>query len=151
MRSSGPTQPELQRAADAAKQRLSAALDRLDTRAKTWAHGAVEASILTGLGLAAGATVWVGVTVIKRRRERARASALRSTALVRVDPRHSDYLVVNTRRAARLVAGLVAGLACAWRLRTGSRTGTLHGSVPRLHASHRTPTRDASPVGVKSR
>ena len=147
----GPTQLELQVAATAAKERLFAALGRLDTRAKTWAHGAVETSVLAGLGLAAGATLWVGFAVIKRRRARARDRAARSTALVRIDPQQTDYLMIHTRRAVPLLAGLVASLTWAWRLRTRSPAGSLRGGVPRLHASHRSSVRDADSLPAEAK
>jgi hypothetical protein len=130
---------ELQKAANAAKQRFFSALGRLDTHAKSWAHGAAQASILTGLGLAGAATLWVGFTVIKRRRAQARAGGIRPTALLRVDPLHANYLLIDTRRSARLLAVLVASFASAWRLRTKPRAWPLRDRAPRLRASHRSP------------
>ena len=132
---------ELRLASDAAKQRLLDALGRLDTRTKAWARGAGKVTLLTGVALAGAATLWAGVALLKRRRTRARERALASTALVRMDPVHGDYLLVNVRRSVQLVTGLLGSLVWAWRAPRSPGTRRRRSNVLRLRASHRAPSR----------
>ena len=70
-----PDTTELQQRAEQARERLMESIAQLDHRAKRIAHTAAEATSAGGLGVAAVATFWVSVSLLRRPRAHRRALA----------------------------------------------------------------------------
>jgi len=104
---------ELQREADAAKQRLFQTIDRIEGKAKTVVHAAVDTTRVSGWGLLGAATLWAGVVLLTRRRERRASTAL----VLRPAPKRSlpVRVAILTSRGFAAVFGFI--LTREWALR----------------------------------
>jgi hypothetical protein len=63
-----PDTTELQQRAEQAREQLMESIARLDHRAKRMAHTAADATTASGLGVAALATFWVSMSLLRRPR-----------------------------------------------------------------------------------
>jgi hypothetical protein len=104
---------ELQREADAAKQRLFKTIDRIEGKAKTVVHAAVDTTRVSGWGLLGAAALWAGVVLLTRRRERRASTAL----VLRPTPKRSlpVRLAILTSRGCAAVLGFL--VTREWALR----------------------------------
>jgi hypothetical protein len=97
-----------------ARERLFDAIERLDTRAKSWARGALQTTRVSGWGLAGAVALWAGVALITRPRPRSAPKAL-MLRVARPQPRATARVAIYAVRAAAACVGFLASRAWATR------------------------------------